>query len=61
MSETITTRLDELADGISADIDAGREPDTAMLEEYAECLGDFLRGYPIEATAWLREVYRRAA
>lgn len=55
----IMTRLDGLAALAAPDVDAGREPDAETMEQYAETLGDFLREYPLDAIAWLREVYSK--
>jgi len=59
--ETITTRLDELAESISAAIESGQEPAIEELEEYGELLQSFLIEDASEFFDWAHRVYGRAA
>lgn len=56
-TEEITTRLDELADLMSAAVDSGKEPDDELVTDYAEMLNVFLTEHPSDCISWLREVY----
>src|SRR5690348_13455398 len=51
----ISDQLDELAEELSAAVDAGKEPEDELLSAYGELLNVFVMEHPADAIAWLRE------